>query len=91
LGEKLLEILKSQGFYKIIARMAGRNVGSQRLHQKLGYRKNTTISNFGYKLGEWIDVQFWEKDLQEGFVKNPTTPVPFSEWRELNTSQRIAE
>lgn len=67
LGRALLEahlsILERQGFVTAIAGIALPNEPSVALHEKLGFRLSGIERGVGFKLGRWIDVGRWQRDL----------------------------
>jgi L-amino acid N-acyltransferase YncA len=58
-----LELLARQGFVTVIAGIALPNEPSVALHEKLGFMLSGIERGVGFKLGEWIDVGRWQKDL----------------------------
>jgi L-amino acid N-acyltransferase YncA len=70
----LTEALTELGFVTAIASISLPNAASAGLHEGLGYRLAGTIKAPGYKLGEWIDIGYWQRDLAERIVP-PTEPV----------------
>ncbi len=67
LGRKLLsahlDLLERQGFVTIVAGIALPNDASVALHEKLGFALSGIERGVGFKLGEWVDVGRWQKDL----------------------------
>lgn len=76
LGKQLLEAhietLKRQGFVTIIAGIALPNDASVALHEKMGFTLSGIERGVGYKLGHWVDVGRWQRDLA------PRRPEPAS-------------
>lgn len=74
LGSRLLaahlELLEQQGFVTAIAGIALPNDRSIALHEKLGFISCGVERGVGFKLGRWIDVGRWQRDLA------PRTPAP---------------
>ena len=62
---KLTEALIDQGFVTAIASISLPNAARAGLHEALGYRLAGTIKAPGYKLGEWVDIAYWQRDLAE--------------------------
>lgn len=58
-----LELLKRQGFVTAIAGISLPNEASVVLHEKLGFVLSGIERGVGFKLGEWVDVGRWQKDL----------------------------
>jgi phosphinothricin acetyltransferase len=86
LGRRLLsahlDLLKRQGFVTIVAGIALPNEASVALHEKLGFTLSGIERGVGFKLGRWIDVGRWQKDLAPR-LDAPPGPVPAAEaWRE---------
>ncbi len=59
----LEEILTRQGVLNLNACIAWPNPDSVAFHEKLGYRHAGHFHQCGYKLGQWLDVIWMEKDL----------------------------
>lgn len=72
----LFAILREQGYRKAIAGVTLPNAGSVGLHESVGFRPAGIFSKIGYKLGDWLDVGWWQLDLQPA-VGNPPEPVDF--------------
>lgn len=73
----LFSILQLQGYSKVIAGITLPNAPSVRLHEKLGFQKVGHFPGVGYKSGAWLDVGWWQLDLQPESGM-PTEPQPFS-------------
>jgi phosphinothricin acetyltransferase len=58
-----LDLLERQGFVTAIAGIALPNEASVALHEKLGFRLSGTERGVGFKLGKWVDVGRWQRDL----------------------------
>ncbi|HSQ99335.1 MAG TPA: GNAT family N-acetyltransferase [Sphingomicrobium sp.] len=58
-----LDLLERQGFVTAIAGIALPNPASVALHEKLGFRLSGVERGVGFKLGEWVDVGRWQRDL----------------------------
>lgn len=68
LTERLLEALTEAGFVTAIASISLPNGASVALHEALGYRLAGTIKAPGYKLGQWVDIGYFQRDLAERTV-----------------------
>jgi len=73
----LLTTLERQGFVAAIGAIALPNDASVALHEKLGFIHAGTYRGVGFKLGEWLDVGLWEKELAPR-VAEPKEPVPYA-------------
>jgi len=73
----LLEMLERQGYVAAIGAIALPNDASVALHEKLGFTHTGTYRGVGFKLGEWLDVGLWEKDLAPRGAE-PREPAPFA-------------
>jgi L-amino acid N-acyltransferase YncA len=60
----------------VIAGIALPNGASVALHEKLGFTLSGVERGVGFKLGEWVDVGRWQKDLACR-VPAPTEPHQF--------------
>jgi len=58
-----LELLQEQGLVTAIAGIALPNEASIALHEKLGFVLTGIERGVGFKLGKWIDVGRWQRDL----------------------------
>jgi L-amino acid N-acyltransferase YncA len=74
LGRQLLaahlDLLERQGMVTAIAGIALPNDASVALHEKLGFRLSGIERGVGFKLGRWVDVGRWQRDLV------PRSPSP---------------
>lgn len=75
---QLLSILEQQGFVAAIGAIALPNDSSVRLHEKLGFVHTATYRGVGYKLGRWVDVGRWQRDLAPRRVP-PAEPLAGAE------------
>ncbi len=64
LYRKLIEALTQMDFHLLVAGMTMPNIGSQRLHEKLGFEKVGVFKDAGMKFGQWHSVGFWQKILK---------------------------
>ena len=68
IGKKLYmvleEIMRLQGYRVIYAIITGTNETSLSFHRALGYRQTAVFPRCGYKMGQWVDVVWMEKELQ---------------------------
>lgn len=80
IGRRLLEaqldLLERQGFATAIAGIALPNEGSIALHEKLGFALAGVERGVGFKLGRWVDVGRWQRDLAPR-VSQPGEPLPY--------------
>ena len=64
LMNKLINELREKSFHAIIACITIPNPISVKLHEELGFRKESEFMEVGYKFGKWLDVGDWELLLQ---------------------------
>jgi L-amino acid N-acyltransferase YncA len=76
LYETLFSILREQGLFKVFAGVTLPNPASVGLHESLGFRSVAVYEGVGYKFGRWLDVGWWQRDLQPE-RDNPPEPLPF--------------
>jgi phosphinothricin acetyltransferase len=76
----LFSLLRQQGYYKAFAGITLPNDLSVGLHERLGFRPVGVFQGVGFKLGRWLDVGWWQLDLQPESM-NPAEPRPFGEFR----------
>jgi phosphinothricin acetyltransferase len=78
LGRQLLaahlELLERQGFVTAIAGIALPNDASVALHEKLGFKLSGIERGVGFKLGQWVDVGRWQRDLAPR-TETPAEPL----------------
>ena len=73
----LLGLLTRQGYVTAIGAIALPNPASVRLHEALGFVAAGTYRGTGFKLGDWIDVGLWQKQLAAR-TSSPAEPRPFA-------------
>lgn len=56
-------ILTAQGVRKVFALVTSANAPSVRFHEAIGYHQCAVFSDVGFKLGQWYDVIWLEKQL----------------------------
>lgn len=87
----LFAILRVQGYAKAIAGITVPNPASVRLHESLGFVQTGTFPGVGHKDGKWLDVGWWQLQLQPESV-SPPEPQPFSSLRNAAAvAEAIAE
>ena len=59
----LMEVLRLQGVKTVYGCVTLPNERSERLHERLGFRRSGVWQNAGYKCGRWWDVGWFEKPL----------------------------
>lgn len=74
---ELVALLERQGFAAAIGAIALPNEVSVALHEKLGFFHTGTYRQVGFKMGEWIDVGLWQKELALRSPE-PAEPLPFA-------------
>lgn len=70
-----LDLLERQGFVTAIAGIALPNEASVALHETLGFTLCGIERGVGFKLGQWIDVGRWQRDLAPR-SRSPSKPLP---------------
>jgi phosphinothricin acetyltransferase len=78
LYDALMDTLRAQGFTHAIGAIALPNDQSIRLHESVGFRRTGVLREVGYKPGRWIDVGYWQRELNDASIP-PMEPRPFSE------------
>jgi len=63
LYQHLLNELKKLSIHAVIGGISLPNETSQRLHEKMGFKKVSHFAEVGFKFDKWIDVGYWEKIL----------------------------
>jgi L-amino acid N-acyltransferase YncA len=62
---QLIEDMKASGFAALISIIAVPNTASVKLHKFFGFENVGCLKKVGYKLGKWINVEYWELVLRE--------------------------
>jgi phosphinothricin acetyltransferase len=57
----LLERAEAQRLHAVIAGIDGDNIGSMRLHEKLGFMKVAQLKEVGRKFDRWLDLVFYQR------------------------------
>lgn len=77
LYERLLSILRRQGFHAVFGGITLPNAASVGLHEFCGFSPAGVYRQAGFKLGAWWDVGWWGCVLDEASTE-PTPPRAFS-------------
>jgi len=78
LYQALVDTLRAQNFTQAIGVIALPNDASIRVHEAVGFRRAGIYREVGYKNGQWIDVGYWQAELNRPQIP-PAEPRPFSE------------
>ncbi len=62
--QALIKSANDQGYATMVAGIDANNEGSIILHEKLGFTKSGIIQKAGYKFGKWLDLVFYQYQLQ---------------------------
>ncbi len=76
----LIDLLERQGVRTVYGCVTMPNPGSEKLHERLGFRRIGTFRRAGFKNGAWHDVTWFEKEIAAYDVP-PSEFVPFSRLR----------
>ena len=60
LYQRLIEEMRQWKFHSLIGGIALPNPASERLHEKLGFKKIAHFHEVGWKFEKWIDVAYWQ-------------------------------
>lgn len=66
LYDRLIPMLREQGYTTLIAGITIPNPASQRLHESFGFTRAATFHRIGWKFSRWHDVGYWELVLRDG-------------------------
>ncbi|WP_137862624.1 MULTISPECIES: GNAT family N-acetyltransferase [unclassified Sphingomonas] len=78
LYEALIATLRAQGFIHAIGTITLPNDRSIRLHEAVGFRRQGVYREVGFKHGQWIDVGFWQCELNGPRIP-PVEPRKFAD------------
>ncbi len=70
----LIERARAIGKHVMVAGIEANNVGSVRLHERLGFVHTGTLKQVGMKFGKWLDLTFMQLTLDAR--PNPDAPRP---------------
>jgi len=76
LYERLIVILKRQGFHNAYAGIALPNNASVGLHEAAGFKPLGIYKEVGFKHGQWRDVGWWRLELSDP-AGTPSEPILF--------------
>lgn len=76
LYERLIAILKAQGFHSAYAGIALPNDASVGLHQAVGFKPIGVYKDVGFKHGQWRDTGWWHLQLSRD-TGAPPEPILF--------------
>ena len=62
---QLIPMLQAKGVHTVIAGIALPNAASVSFHERAGFTKSAHFREVGFKLGQWVDVGYWQLMLQE--------------------------
>lgn len=88
----LFSILREQNYFRAYASITLPNPSSVRLHESIGFYSVGVFQRVGYKLDQWLDVGWWQLDLQPD-ISSPPEPRPIGAVRHcdaVNQSLRRA-
>jgi phosphinothricin acetyltransferase len=63
LYKELVSRCKTKGLHVLVAGIALPNEKSQKIHEKIGFKKVAHFEEIGRKFDHWIDVGYWEYKL----------------------------
>ncbi len=78
LSRAILDILQALGYRKVYSLITGENDKSRAFHKKLGFKEAAEFKEQGYKMGRWLSVFWYEKELN-GADCAGSFPKEFSE------------
>jgi phosphinothricin acetyltransferase len=77
---RLVDTLEAQGYVAAIGAIALPNEASVALHERLGFAHTGTYHEVGFKMGEWLDVGLWQRELAPR-AGAPQEPIPYPSLR----------
>ena len=63
--QRLIAEAKAKGYRALVAGIDASNKASIQLHQKFAFKHAGTLTNVGFKFNQWLDLAFYELDLQD--------------------------
>lgn len=89
LYDVLFKILRMQNVRQVIAGITIPNPSSHAFHQELGFKQIGLYPSVGYKLGQWLDVSWWQLELVEKSEESPGEFLLFPSLVEKNLSDLL--
>lgn len=80
LYQRLIPLMRAQGFVTLVAGITSPNPPSERLHASFGFTRCATFHRVGWKLGRWYDVAYWELHLRVGDDAPPALRTVDEAW-----------
>lgn len=62
--QALIDRAAAAGLHTMIAGIDGENLGSMRLHEKLGFKRVAELRQVGRKFDRWLDLVFYQRMLE---------------------------
>ena len=62
--QTLIEEAKKREVRTLIAVIDSENIASIKFHEQFGFRLAGKLKNVGYKFGKWLDIVYYQLDLQ---------------------------
>lgn len=63
LMQELIKIANEREFATLVAGIDAANIGSIKLHEKLGFTFSGVIKKAGFKFDQWLDLAFYQLEL----------------------------
>ncbi|MEW6743830.1 MAG: arsenite methyltransferase [Planctomycetota bacterium] len=73
LYDRLIPLLRAQGYRTAVAEIVLPNPASERLHEACGFRRVGRLEQVGWKFGKWHDIGTWQLELGE--TEAPPVPI----------------
>ena len=75
LMKELILYAEGRGLATMVAAIDSCNESSIRLHESLGFRRSGVIRRAGYKFGRWLDMTFYQKELEPSPLPGSAGPA----------------
>jgi L-amino acid N-acyltransferase YncA len=79
LYDRLIDVMRAQGWRTLLGGITQPNDASVRLHEACGFRKVALLERVGWKFDRWWDVGYWELHLRD----TAAPPAPIRPVREV--------
>lgn len=73
LYDRLIDVMRAQGWRTLLGGITQPNDASVRLHEACGFRKVALLERVGWKFDRWWDVGYWELHLRDSAA--PPSPI----------------
>lgn len=75
LYERMIPVLRQQGYHTATAGITRPNEASERLHRRMGFKSVGVFEQIGWKFDRWHDVGYWQLRLADPSSTDASPPA----------------